>query len=330
MIEMNIERRDFLKLSALSAGGFLMSTGSISAMNSKLSSGGDLDSRKIGRQRLGKTGLEISKIAFGGIVVMNQHQKDADAIVARAFENGINYFDVAPSYGDAQDRLGPALQPYRQKCYLACKSAKRDRAGVEEELAGSLKALRTEYFDVYQLHAITDIEKDVHAALRKGGAMEAILEAKEKGLVRNIGFSAHSSAAALAAMREFDFDTIMYPVNFGAHFKSSFDNEVLAEANKRNMGIIAIKAMMKGAWPEGAEKKYPKCWYEPFDDPEMARLALSWTLSQGVSTAVPPGDEKLFKLAMKAAAAIKPLNQDDFHKLKTMASELNPVFPIKS
>ena len=109
-------------------------------------------------------------------------------------------------------------------------------------------SLQTDHFDLYQLHAISDVEKDVQAVLAKGGAMEAILEAKKQGKLKYIGFSAHTSEAALAAMREFDFDTILYPVNFACHFRNEFDTEVLAEAKKRDMGILAIKAMARRPW----------------------------------------------------------------------------------
>jgi aryl-alcohol dehydrogenase-like predicted oxidoreductase len=325
---MKCERRDFLKVSALVAAKTLFDTRSVSAMASRPAFDKDFRSA-MPRRILGKTGLSISRIAFGGIVVMNMAQADADIVVAEAVERGINYFDVAPSYGDAINRLGPALKPHRDKCFLACKSVHRDRAGVQEELNNSLKILQTKYFDVYQLHAIADVEKDVHAAFGKGGAMEAILEAKRNGLIRHIGFTAHTPEAALAAMREFDFDTIMCPVNFGSHFKSDFESTMLAQANKRNMGVIAIKSMMKGAWPEGVEKKYPKCWYEPHDDPEIVRMALSWTLSQDVATALPPGDARLLRLALSVSNEIRTVSEDEINKLKTIAGGLDPVFPIK-
>jgi predicted aldo/keto reductase-like oxidoreductase len=229
---------------------------------------------------------------------------------------------------DAQLRFGPALKPFRDKVFLACKSEVRNRAGLEKELNDSLKQLQTDHFDLYQLHAIRDVEKDVHAVLAKGGAMEAILEAKKQGKLKYIGFSAHTSEAALAAMSEFDFDTILYPVNFACHFRNEFDTEVLEEAKKRGMGILALKAMARRPWPKGAEKKYPKCWYEPIDEPELARLALKWSLSQGITAALPPGEEKLFKMALSIALHITAITDSEMSQLKELAEKINPLFPV--
>lgn len=281
----------------------------------------------IPKRKLGKTGQELSIIGMGGLVVAKTEQERANRIVADAVERGINYFDVAPSYMDAQLRLGPALKPFRDKVFLACKSECRDKAGLENQLNESLSQLQTDHFDLYQLHAIRDIERDVRAVLSKGGAMEAILQAKKQGKVKYIGFSAHTAEAALAAMSEFEFDTILYPINFACHFRNEFDSEVLVEAKKRSMGILALKAMARRPWPDGAEKKYAKCWYEPIDEPELARLALSWSLSQGITAALPPGEERLFELALSIVSKCRPLTPDETEILQETAAEDFAIFP---
>ena len=282
------------------------------------------------KRPLGKTGCELSIIGFGGIVVQNAAPEHAKAVVAEAFERGINYFDVAPSYGNSELKLGPALKPYRDRSFLACKTGKRDKAGAKEELDNSLKTLQTDHFDLYQMHALIDIEKDVKAALSKNGAIQTFLEARKAGVIRFIGFSAHSPQAALTAMREFDFDTILYPVNFCTHFHSKFEQEVLAEAKKRNMGILALKAMAKQKWQNEQSPQrqaYQKCWYEPIDDPELARLALSWTLSQGITAAVSPGEEKLFRMALELAPACKKITAGEITQLESIAKSLQPILP---
>jgi aryl-alcohol dehydrogenase-like predicted oxidoreductase len=279
------------------------------------------------RRILGKTGEKLSVIGFGGIVVMNSDPEVARSVVARSIEKGVNYFDVASSYGDAEIKLGPALKPFRDQVFLACKTGERDAAGAERELHQSLKNLQTDHFDLYQLHAITDVEKDVKAALSKNGAIRTFIKAREQGLVKYLGFSAHSPEAALMAMREFDFDTILYPINFCTHYKGKFSQEVLAEAKKRDMGILALKAMAKQVWQSEEDKeKYPKCWYEPVADPFLAEDALNWTLSQGVTAAIPPGDENLFKLALQIAPNLKTLAQETTEKLKRIARDLDPLF----
>lgn len=114
--------------------------------------------------------MKLSIIGFGGIVVKDAEQQHANRVVAEAFEKGVNYFDVSPTYGDAELKLGPALEPYRKKVFLACKTGQRRREGASEELNESLKRLRTDYFDLYQLHSITDVKNDVDAVFAKGDA----------------------------------------------------------------------------------------------------------------------------------------------------------------
>ena len=277
--------------------------------------------------RLGKTELSVSPIGFGGIVVMRSDPTDADKIVAEAVEYGINYFDVAPGYEDAEAKLGPALEPFRKDIYLACKTHCRDAAGAREDLKNSMERLKTDYFDVYQLHALSDVEKDVKAVFARGGAMEVILEARQAGIIGNIGFSAHSEAAALAAMNEYDFDTVMYPINFMMHHAKDFEIKVLEEAKKRDMGIIALKTLAKQKRAsEERDDIYTKCWYEPIPatDKEIAKLALSWTLSQGVSVAISPGEEALLRVMMEVLPDIKTPDDGVLAKLAEYSSDSLP------
>jgi len=323
---MKTSRRNFLKSSAVAVGSLLVSGERTFAMSKPISK--KIDSQqKIPKRLLGRTGRKLSVIGLGGIVVKDVEPGHADRVVAESIERGINYFDVAPTYGDAELKLGPALKPYRDKVFLACKTTARDSNGAKKELDNSLKHLQADHIDLYQLHAITDVEKDVKAALAKDGAIQTFLDARKQGIIDLIGFSAHSPQVALTAMREFDFDTILYPVNFCCHFQSSFDQEVLVEAKKRNMGILALKAMAKQKWQNDEDRKaYPKCWYEPISEPEIARLALSWTLSQGVTAAIPPGEEQLFRMALAIAATYKDLEADELSRLEKLSVGLQPIF----
>ena len=166
------------------------------------------------KRTLGKTGEQLTIVGFGGIAVMNETPAGAAALVAKAVnERGINYFDVAPSYGNAQQMLGPALEPYRKDVFLACKTGERTAEGAKQELTKSLQDLHTDYLDLYQLHAMKTME-EVDQVLAPGGAMETFIEAREKGQVRFLGFSAHSEQAAIALMERFAFDTILFPFNW--------------------------------------------------------------------------------------------------------------------
>jgi aryl-alcohol dehydrogenase-like predicted oxidoreductase len=322
---MKMHRRQFIKSSALAVGTGLLSSEVVEAMSSR--SGREKLKDRMPKRIVGRTGQKISIIGFGGIVVKNAEPEHARKVVAEAVEKGINYFDVAPSYGDSEMKLGPALQPFRKNCFLACKTQRRDKAGAKEELDNSLKNLKTDYFDLYQLHAISDVEKDVKAALSKDGAIQTFIEARKAGVIRYLGFSAHSDEAALTAMKEFDFDTILYPINFCTHYKGKFDQKVVAEAKKRKMGILALKAMaLQRLQNKERKKQYPKCWYEPIAEQELARKALAWTLEQGVSAMVPPGEEKLFRIAMNLGPQLVKIDKNYDNELESLSAKLNPLF----
>ena len=276
----------------------------------------------------GDTGVRLSIIGFGGIVVSRVEQEHANRVVAEAVEKGVNYFDVAPTYGDAEIKLGPALEPYRKDVFLACKTTQRTKEGAAAELKQSLQRLRTDHFDLYQLHAISDVAKDVDTAFGKGGAMEVFLEAKKQGQVRHLGFSAHSEEAALAAMERYDFDSILFPINFATFYEGNFGPRVIEAAKSKGVARLALKAMAKQRWPKSdpMRKEYPKCWYQPLTDRKEAKLGLYFTLSQSVTAAIPPGDESLFRLALDLAMSFRPVSRKEKETLQQMAQSLDPVF----
>jgi len=277
---------------------------------------------------LGRTGEKLSIIGFGGIVVMDKPQEQANRSVAQAVERGINYFDVAPTYGNAEERLGPALEPYRQGVFLACKTTRRTAGEAQQELHASLQRLRTDHVDLYQLHALSSGE-EVETVFGPGGAMEALVKAREEGKVRFIGFSAHSVEAAMAAMDRFDFDTTLFPVNYVTWWQGNFGPQVVARAQEKGMGILVLKSLCRGPWPEGVERTHPPCGYQPVVDREEARLALKFSLVQGTTAVVPPGNEDLFWLAVELAAEAGPLTLEEEKKLRALAADTVPFFQYK-
>ena len=279
------------------------------------------------KRLLGKTGEMLSIIGFGGIVVAEEEQKDANYYVDEAIDSGINYFDVAPTYMDAEDKLGPALEGKRNNIFLACKTENRTKEGSEALLKQSLKKLKTDHFDLYQLHAMSTME-DVEKVFSADGAMETFLKAKRDGIIRHIGFSAHSEEVALALMDRYDFDSILLPVNWVNLFNSGFGKEALKKAEEKGMGRLALKAMAKTSLAEGAEKKYSKPWYEPIDDEELAILALRFTLSQSITAAIPPGDIRLFRWALKAGRNFTPVTEEEVNHLKAIAKDIKSLFPL--
>ena len=324
-----MDRREFLKSAGMSAAALAaarLATGDEPSESSR----GPVRAvpGKVPRRRYGPEGVEISVIGLGGIVIMDAEQSHADRVVAEAVERGVNYFDVAPVYGESELRMGPALQPYRKQCFLACKTILRDAEGAAMELDRSLRRLKTDYLDLYQIHGLIDMAEDVDAVFAKGGAMEVLVEAKRSGRVRHLGFSAHTVEAALAAMDRYDFDSILFPVNFACLMKGGFGGPVVEAARKKGVSILGLKAMARRPWPDGDPERdeYPKCWYQPFTDRGLAALALRWALSQPLTATLPPGEEALFRMAVDIASGLTPIREDEEQELRAVANDLTPIF----
>ena len=276
----------------------------------------------------GKTGIGLSVIGFGGILVRDEPPEEASRLVSQAIDWGINYFDVAPSYGNAQECLGPALEPYRKDVFLACKSEKRSAREARAELDESLELLRTDYFDLYQLHAVTT-DEDVQQILAPGGALETLVAARDAGIVRHLGFSAHLETAALALMDAFAFDSILFPVNWVTWNTGKFGARVVDIAVQKGLAILALKTLAKCQWANEEErKKSPKTWYHPVESYEEAQLAVRFTLSRPVTAAVSPGYEYLIRWAVDAANEFTPITPEEEEMLADRARDLSPIFAV--
>ena len=314
-----MKRRKFVSISAMSVPMISMFPASLSAITRETSKG------VIEKRSLGKTGEKLSMIGFGGIVVDKATTEEAAARVKEAIDHGINYFDVAPSYGNAEEMLGPALEPDRKSVFLSCKTGERKKEGARKELEQSLKYLHTDHFDLYQLHAVTTLD-DVDIIFGKGGAMETFQEARDEGKVRYLGFSAHSVEAAMALMDGFDFDTILFPFNYATWYAGNFGPQVMERAHKKEMGILALKSMAWRPWEDGEERTISKTWYKPHTDPEEAKKGLRFTLSHPVTAAIPPGHEDLFSMALKLAKDFKPMAKREIKEMKEKALKTEPLF----
>jgi len=305
-----MERRDFLKTAVAGpAAAQLIAAG-----------------RQVPK-RTYRDNVKLSVIAFGGIVVVGMEQKDADREVAASVDRGINYFDVAPSYGkgEAEEKLGPALKPHRKNVFLACKTQMRDAAGARAELEHSLKRLHTDHFDLYQFHAVSLMD-DVGKILAPGGAAETFVKARQEGKVRFLGLSAHSAEAAIALMDRMKLDSILFPVNYVLFSQGNFGPQILAKAKEKGMARMALKGLAYTRWEKGEKRTHPKCWYRPIADPELAAKALRFTLSQEITAAVPPGDERIYRMALDIAAGFKPMPKAEQEALLASAKGVEPLF----
>jgi predicted aldo/keto reductase-like oxidoreductase len=313
-----MKRRIFIRNSAL--GTLALTIPAIRSFGNNFSPGYNLPKRV-----LGKTGEKLSVIGFGAIMLNDNPQDFANELVAKAYDLGVNYYDVAPGYGNAQEKLGPALKPYRKNCFLACKTQERSAEGAQKTLEDSLRKLETDHFDLYQLHALSSVDQ-VNQAFGPGGAMETVVKAKKDGKIKHVGFSAHSVDAALLAMKNYDFDSILFPINFACWNAGNFGPQVFAEAEKRGMGILALKAMALTPLEKGEQKFDKNVWYRPIEDEEIMKMALKFTLSKNITAAVPPGKNTLFLKALEFMNEYKPITEDETNKLLALAKNTKPIF----
>jgi len=278
---------------------------------------------------LGQTGESLSVIGFGAMVFVKEGPEFAINSVARAIDSGINYFDLGPSYGagEAEERAGPAIKPYRDKIFLAEKTTKRTKNEAADELNQSLRRMHTNYFDLYQLHGVTTLE-EVQTIIGPGGALEAFVEAREKGLVRFLGFSAHTEEAALALMEHFNFDSILFPINYVIWHQGNFGPKIVNKAVEKEVGILALKTLAKTTLTEGQENRWMKAWYSPVETYDEAKTALGWTLSRPVTSCVSPSDAEFLWWMIDAEKEISALTSEDEEIIHRSTQNITPLFPI--
>ena len=257
------------------------------------------------QRRLGRLGHMSSVLIYGGAALGAVTQDVADRSVQLALDAGINHFDVAASYGDAELRLGPWMSRIRKDIFLATKTGDRDREAAWASINRSLERLQTDRVDLIQLHAVGDLG-ELDKALGPGGAIEAATRAKEEGLVGDIGITGHGDEAAathLEALRRFPFATVLTPLNpvlwRDPVFRANY--EALAEESRRQgAGLMTIKTVSRRNWPDGTDPTHAT-WYEPFPDAERIRATVSWVLAHeeitGVATA---GDVRLLGMIVAA------------------------------
>ena len=253
---------------------------------------------------------------------MDMEAGEAARLVAAAVEKGINYFDVAPSYGDAEVRLGPALEPHRDGVFLACKTTERLAEGARAELDQSLERLRTDHLDLYQFHGLSKLE-DVDRIMGPGGALEVFEAARERGQIRHIGFSAHNEEAALRMLDAYPFDSVLLPINVACWTRGGFGARVVERARERGTGVLALKCLAKRPVREGETNKWSKTWYVPADTLSDVTTAVSFTLSRPVTAALCPGHAELLWLACEALDALSGRPSD---APADLAAEWEPIF----
>ncbi len=281
------------------------------------------------RRRLGRTGHMSTVVTFGSAGIGRVEQEVADRAIQTALDYGVNHVDVAPTYGEAELRLAPWMQRIRDQIFLGCKTTERTRDGAKASLHRSLERLGVERFDLFQLHSVGKLEA-LDECTAKGGALEALLEARDEGLTRCLGITGHTHdapATHLEALRRFDFDTVMFPLNFVLWSMPQFrrDAELLLETcRQRDVGVHIIKTVAKDPW--GDRPKTHTTWYEPFTEQAQIDQAVAFVLSQPITTLCSVGDVTVLPKFLAAAARYRPLDSAAQESLLATADRYHTPF----
>ena len=280
-------------------------------------------------RRFGRTEHMSTVAIFGAAALWEVDQAEADAVMEQVIAAGVNHIDVAPSYGIAEERVGPWLARERDRFFVGCKTMERTKAGAGLELRQSLERLQIDHFDLYQLHAITSIE-ELDEATRPGSALEAVIEAREAGLTRYIGITGHgvdSPAIFIEALRRFDFDSVLFPLNFVQYADPTFrqnSEELLRQCRAKDVGAMIIKSITRGPW--GEQTQTHNTWYQPFTDAEYIQQAVNFVLSQDITALCTVGDTRLLPLVLRACDAYVALSESEQKALIATAGAYEPLF----
>jgi aryl-alcohol dehydrogenase-like predicted oxidoreductase len=280
-------------------------------------------------RRLGRIGHKSTVAIFGAVAFAQISQEDADKVMESVIEADINHIDVAPSYGQAELRVGPWMPRERRRFFLGCKTTERTKEGAWKEMQESLKRLQTESFDLYQAHAVTTME-ELDDVTRKGGALEAFVEARRQGLTKFLGITGHgvnTPQIFLEALRRFDFDSVMFPLNFVQMANPEYRRyaeELIATCTAKDVGMMIIKSVTKGPW--GEKQHTATTWYEPFDKMDEIQKGVNFVLSYDVTGLCTAGDTRVLPLVIKACQNFSRLSNDELDEMIESGKQYEPLF----
>lgn len=281
------------------------------------------------KRRFGRTGHKSSIAILGGFAFMDATQEETDAIMEMILDAGVNHIDIAPTYGHAEERIGPWMSKVRERFFLGCKTMERDKKGALAEMHESLGKLNVDHFDLYQIHAITT-QEELDAALQPGGAIDALRHARDKGLTRYLGITGHgvkAPALFIQALERFDFDSVLFPINFIQFTQEEYRKkaeQLLDLCQERDVGTMVIKPIAKGEW--GDQEKVYNTWYEPFAEEEMIQKGINFALSYDVTGICTVGDITLLPEVLNACQNYKPLSRKERESLIEEGQAYQPLF----
>ena len=258
------------------------------------------------KRRLGRLDHNSSVLIYGAAGLGEVTQDVADRSVQEALDGGINHFDVAADYGDAELRLGPWMPDIRERIFLATKTGERGRDAAWAQINASLERLRTDRVDLLQLHSVGDLD-ELDRATGADGALEAAVRAQEEGIVGAVGITGHGHQAPsthLEALLRFPFATVLTPLNpvlwRDEQYRSDYQ-ALVAEVQRQDAGLMTIKTVARRNWPAQEHGQPYATWYEPYDDQQRITAAVSWVLAHEEVTGIPTaGDVRLLGAQLAA------------------------------
>lgn len=258
----------------------------------------------------GRTGHESSRIIFGAAALGGMSQDRADATIAQVSAAGVNHFDTASSYGESELRLAPWLAEHRSEVFLATKARSRDGSEARAELELSLERMGVDHVDLIQLHNLVEPDEweTAHGA---NGAVAAMAQARDEGLVSHIGVTGHGTripSMHVRSLAEFDFDSVLVPYNStmmaGAQYRADVE-ELLAICADKQVAVQTIKSIARGRWPQGYDGSRFS-WYEPLEDPDAIARATRWVLADPQLFLNTTSDARKLGTILEAAASDLP------------------------
>ncbi|MGD9380849.1 MAG: aldo/keto reductase [Candidatus Thorarchaeota archaeon] len=290
----------------------------------------------ISKQPFGRTGNASARVIFGGYALSNATQAEADSTLALLQEYGVNHIDTAPMYGNSEKVIGPWLAKHRDDFFVATKSRRRSRQGALDDLKRSLERLQVDYIDLWQMHALTN-PVGWEKVMGPDGALEAFVEARDKGLVRFLGVTAHGDTAPAMhkrSLERFDFDSVLLPYNYLHMQKPRYAgdfNELIEMCREGNVAVQIIKSIVRRPWGSRVQT-YNTYFYEPLETQDAIDKSVHWAMGLSDSFLITAGDMRLLPKMLDAARRFKKQPSDaemdalvdefDLHTIRCSMSDL--------
>jgi aryl-alcohol dehydrogenase-like predicted oxidoreductase len=284
----------------------------------------------ISKQSFGRTGHSSTRIIFGAYALSQATQAEADDILELLLKYGINHIDTAPIYGNAEKCIGPWMEKYRDKFFLATKSRSRTYEGAWKNLQQSLERLRVDRVDLWQMHGLTN-PSGWEKAMGPGGALEAFIKARDKGLVRFLGVTGHGSKVAAMhkrSLERFDFDTVLMPYSYWQMRNSRYTkdfSELIDMCRKRIVAVQTIKSVARRPWKD-RPKTYNTYFYEPLDSQDAIKKSVHWAQGLPESFVITAGDMQLLPKMLEAAHLYKRRPSDVEMEAIMDEFDIQPIF----